>query len=74
MCNQYKDTLESPIYLEGTGYSCVVCGTVLGIDGSPWSICYDEEYEHNIWGGDSHEYRAYLCQNCATNLILKGGR
>lgn len=37
----------------------------------PWSICYDPEWKRNTWGGETHEYRGWLCQACAERL-LKG--
>ena len=50
---------------------CHLCKKDLSKISSPWSICYDPYYKENIWGGDSHEYRALLCQDCAEKL-LKG--
>ena len=48
---------------------CVVCRNKLEDGDSPWSICFDPEWKRNCWGGDSHEYRALLCQGCAENMI-----
>jgi hypothetical protein len=50
---------------------CAICGIML--DDSAWSVCFDpcyaRCYARNVWGGDTHEYRAYLCQSCAERLL-----
>lgn len=48
---------------------CSLCDSVLDDGDSPWSICYDPLLKLNIWGGDTHEYRAFLCQECAEKLL-----
>jgi hypothetical protein len=37
---------------------------------SPWSVCFDPSYRENVWGGDTHEIKGYLCQDCAETLLL----
>lgn len=49
--------------------ACHLCGKRM--KDSPWSICYDPFYSQNSWGGDTHEYKALLCQKCAEGLLLK---
>ena len=46
---------------------CVWCREKL--NDSPWSICYDPLWKRNVWGGDSHKYKALLCQDCASELL-----
>lgn len=48
---------------------CSLCGAELDNGFSPWSICFDPFFDRNLWGGDSHEYRALLCQECAEKLL-----
>lgn len=54
---------------------CRICGSDLS-DGSPWTLCYDEHYKTNVWGGDTHRIVASFCQSCVEGCIgeiLKGG-
>ena len=48
---------------------CKLCKKKLLNNSSPWSLCYDPQYKINIWGGDTHEYRGILCQECAEKLL-----
>jgi hypothetical protein len=49
--------------------TCTRCDAALADWRSPWTICYDPMWENNVWGGDSHEYRGFLCQKCAEDLL-----
>ena len=60
---EYVDIKRSP------GGNCIICKKELSGKDSPWSICYDPAWKRNVWGGDSHEYRALLCQDCAEKLL-----
>ena len=62
--DKYKD-------IEGNYDSgrCAMCSCKLKCGDSPWSICFDPEWRHNCWGGDSHQYRGRLCQACAEELL-----
>lgn len=51
--------------------NCTLCNCSLKNNDSPWSICYDSEWRHNSWGGDTHEFRGLLCQNCVEKLLIK---
>lgn len=51
---------------------CVKCSCKLDDGNSPWSICFDPEWIHNCWGGDTHKYCGLLCQACAENILAKG--
>lgn len=48
---------------------CVICHRLLDGGDSPWSICFDPYWKHNCWGGDTHEYKALLCQDCVDKLL-----
>lgn len=48
---------------------CILCHNDLPDGDSPWSICYDPEWKRNVWGGDTHEYIAMLCESCAKEII-----
>jgi len=48
---------------------CTMCKSKLPGGDTPWSICFDKEYKRNCWGGDSHEYRGILCQDCAVRIL-----
>lgn len=50
---------------------CHICDANLPGGDSPWSICFDPKWKENVWGGDTHEYRAILCQQCAERIVLK---
>lgn len=50
---------------------CSLCDAPLEGHSSPWSICFDPSWEGNVWGGDTHEYRAVLCQECAEKLLTQ---
>ena len=51
-----------------SGERCIICKIELDDKGTPYSVCYDPEFEHNVWGGDSHEYVGYLCKSCFDGL------
>jgi len=65
---------------------CLICAKIIkdandGIESSagsphpsafsPYSICYDLSYKTNVWGGDSHEYVGYICEECGAKLKAK---
>ncbi len=53
---------------------CLICDKVItDKSGSPYSVSYDYVYMHNVWGGDSHEYIGYLCEECGAKLKVKAG-
>jgi hypothetical protein len=33
-----------------------------------WSVCYDPFADTNVWGGDTHVYKAYICDGCAAKI------
>lgn len=45
---------------------CLLCGDP--IEDSPFSVCYDPEWEHNVWGGDTHETIGLLCSPCGEKV------
>lgn len=49
--------------------TCSVCSTPLKDGDSPWSVCFDPLWKDNVWGGDSHEIRAVICQECAERIL-----
>lgn len=61
---EYADIKRSSI--DG---NCIICKKELLGQDSPWSICYDSEWKHNSWGGDTHKYKALLCQDCAEEIL-----
>lgn len=74
-CAKRKDTKLCNMPLEWTDYAlepdmhtCCSCGAKFDYL-SPWSVCYDPEYKRNVWGGDTHLMRGYLCQACAKKLL-----
>lgn len=48
--------------------SCLLCDVPLPAEGTRWSVCEDAAFESNVWGGDSHEYVGYLCDECGERL------
>jgi hypothetical protein len=48
---------------------CLVCGEKL--TDSALSICFDPQWKHNVWGGDTHETISYLHETCIEKLIAK---
>ncbi len=51
---------------------CLICDKIITDEsGSPYSVCYDSKYKVNVWGGDSHEYVGYLCEECGAKLEAK---
>lgn len=48
---------------------CLLCGAELGHEkGSAYSVCFDEPWIRNHWGGETHEYIGYLCDACGKRL------
>ena len=47
---------------------CVLCDKPIEAGHSPFSICYDPEWEHNVWGGDTHESLGLLCVQCGEKI------
>lgn len=43
---------------------CLICKKNISQNGTPYSVCFDSEFESNVWGGDSHDIIGYLCKNC----------
>ncbi len=50
---------------------CFMCEKKLG-EGTAWSVCYDPEYESNVWGSDTHEAKAFLCNHCGDLVKTRG--
>jgi len=48
---------------------CSICQKELDGGDSPWSICFDQDWKINVWGGDSHLSRGLFCQECAELII-----
>ena len=48
--------------------TCIICKKQVG-ENNPWTICFDPAAAVNVWGGDSHEVKAQLCEQCAEELL-----
>lgn len=48
--------------------NCLICGKEVSKNGTPYTVCKDEFYKHNVWGGDSHEIIGYVCEDCFKKL------
>jgi hypothetical protein len=48
-------------------HNCFICHK--RISNSSWSVCYDPEYKHNVWGGDSHQYVSYIHDKCVKKIL-----
>lgn len=42
---------------------CLLCDAEVDYSCS-FSVCDDPEHLANVWGGDTHEYVGYLCDEC----------
>ena len=52
---------------------CALCDCELPAKGSGWGVYFDPEFRTNIWGGDTYQDKAYLCQDCGEQLAAKAG-
>lgn len=51
---------------------CLLCNIEIKDDqGSPYSVCLDQCWKQNTWGGDTHEYLGYLCEKCGKEIEKK---
>lgn len=55
-------------------YHCLVCGKDIYKKGTPWTLCFDPEFERNVWGGDTHDYIGYFCTECGPKVkeVIQG--
>ena len=52
---------------------CPICKKPTEEDG-PFSLCFDPVWRGNMWGGDSHEYVCFVCEDCGRRVAMEHGK
>ena len=52
---------------------CLFCKKTLNDKHTAYSVCYDPCWKENVWGGDSHQYIGYLCDECGEEMSEEAG-
>jgi hypothetical protein len=47
-------------------YTCIKCKCEM--NNGAHTICFDPEWERNVWGGDTHKILGWLCGECVYGM------